>query len=240
MPRDAIALAALIAALPATSLAQPRPSGDVAPPPTMGPRLNEPLRRDAPPPQRDEPRYEPQRRDLPPPPEWARERREQRQDARETRDDFRDLKRAQALQADYDRAVRARDRGELARLEDDALELIRLEWLERRGELRDDRRAPEADRRDARIDARTMERLRRMGEELYSLRDRFRPREVNRKRGIIADFVRMARKELRWDVREQREDRRERMGDRREHEDRYDDRREDRHDDRHERYEDRR
>lgn len=238
MTRDAIALAALIATLPATSLAQPRPSGDVAPPPTMGPRLNEPLRRDAPPPPpRDEPRYEPQRRDLPPPPEWAREHREQRQDARETRDDFRDLKRAEALQADYERALRARDRGAMSRLEGDALELIRLEWLERRGELRDDRRAPEADRRDARIDARTMERLRRMGEELYSLRDRFRPREVNRKRGIIADFVRMARKELRWDVREQREDRRERYEDRH---DRMDDRHDDRYDDRRERYEDRR
>lgn len=229
MTRDALALAALIAALPAASLAQPRPSGDVAPPPTMGPRLNEPLRRDAPPPPRE----------LPPPPEWARERREQRQDARATRDDFRDLKRAEALLADYDGANRARDRGAMVRLEDDALELIRREWLERRGELRDDRR--EADRRNARDDARTLERLRRMGEELYSLRDRFRPREIARKRGIIADFVRLARKELRWDLREQREDRHERMDDR--HDERMEERHErmdDRHEDRHERYEDRR
>ena len=51
--------------------------------------------------------------------------------------------------------------------------------------------------------------LSRIGERLYALRGRFRGGDISRKRGLIAEFVRMARKELRWDRQEVREDRRE-------------------------------
>jgi len=233
MTRDVIALAALFAtSLPSTTLAQPRPRGDVPPP------LVEP--------QREGPAWGHERR------EEAREeredRRERREDAKAARDDYRDLKRAQGVLTDYDRAARARDRGALSRLEDEALRLIRAEWEEgnrelqearsdaarshrelrddrrdlnremrqgdragaasERRELREDRRDVQEARQQARIEARTLEKLRRMGDQLSGLRNRFRPAEISRKRGIIADFVRMAKQELRWDRREMRDDRR--------------------------------
>lgn len=216
MKRDVIAIAALIASsIPSAALAQPRPSGDV-PPPMAAPR-HEP-----PPPRFDGP-------------EWARDRRERGQEARATRDDWRDLRRAEALLDDYDRAARQRNLPDLSRLEDEALELIRQEWEEgrwelardrrdvrdERGELRqerrehdragatDDRRDLRGDRRDARMERRNLDRLSRIGERLYSLRGRFRGGDISRKRGLIAEFVRMARRELRWDRQEVREDRRE-------------------------------
>jgi hypothetical protein len=221
MKRDLIAIAALLAtSIPSAALAQPRPSGDV-PPPMAAPRHEPPPRFDG--------------------PEWARDRRELGQDARATRDDWRDLRRAEALLDDYDRAARQRSQPDLARLEDEALELIRQEWEEgrrelagdrrevrdERGDLRqerrehdragaaDDRRDLRGDRRDARMERRNLDRLSRIGERLYSLRGRYRGGDVSRKRGLIAEFVRMARKELRWDRRELHEDRRDRGEDHR-------------------------
>ena len=167
-------------------------------------------------------------------PDWAQDRRELGQDRREARDDLRDLRRVEQLLADYDQAARARNRRALGQLEDLALRMVRQEWMEGerelaadRGELArsrqearrggwDDRRDLRDDRRDAAAEARSLERLRQIGDGLWSLRGRYRPGEVARKRELIEAMVRMARAELREDRQELREDRRELHEDHRE------------------------
>jgi hypothetical protein len=168
-------------------------------------------------------------------PDWAQDRRELGQDRREARDDLRDLRRVEQLLADYDQAARARNRRALAQLEETALAMVRQEWIEGerelaadRGELArsrqearhggpDDRRDLRDDRRDAAAEARSLERLRQIGDGLWSLRSRYRPGEVARKRELIEAMVRLARAELRGDRQELREDRRELREDHREH-----------------------
>lgn len=178
-------------------------------------------------------------------PEWARDRREHRQDVRAARDDLRDLKRVEALLSDYDRAAWNRNRRVLGQLEEEALGILRDEYAEgqaelardrgevarSREELRDDRRDPRTDprerrddrrdlrddRRDAAAEARALEQVRRIGDELYALRGRFRKGEVARKRELIATMVRMAREELHGDRQELREDRREHREDHGDH-----------------------
>jgi hypothetical protein len=197
MTRNALALAALIAAtLPRGAAAQPRSDA----------------------------------------PDWARGRHEYRKDARAARDDWRDLKRVEALLADYDRAAGDRNRGALGQLEEEAQAILRREWAEgqeelararadaarKREELRDDRRDPRADpqerrddrrdlhgaRRDAEVEERALERVRQIGDELFSLRGRYRRGEVARKRELIESMVRMARAELRGDRKELRDEHR--------------------------------
>jgi hypothetical protein len=167
-------------------------------------------------------------------PDWAQDRGELGRDRREGRDDLRDLRRVEQLLADYDLAARARNRRALRQLEETALRMVRQEWIEGerelaadRGELArsrqearhgdlDDRRDLRDDRRDAVAEARSQERLRQIGEGLWSLRGRFRPGEVARKRELIEAMVRLARSELRGDREERREDRREYREDHRE------------------------
>lgn len=114
------------------------------------------------------------------------------------RDDARDLRRAERLLADYDRAAWARDRWALTRVEDEARWLVRQEWEEARAELARYRPSWRDDDRPA-VESRTLDRLRAIGERLESLRGRFRPREVAYKRTLIADLARMERDELRRD-----------------------------------------
>jgi hypothetical protein len=169
-------------------------------------------------------------------PDWAQDRRELGQDRRESRDDLRDLRRVERLLADYDQAARARNRRAMAQLEDEALRMVRQEWIEGERELAadraeaarsqhelrrdgrgDDRRDLRDDRRDVAVEARSLARLRQIGDGLWSLRGRFRAGDVARKRELIEAMVRLARVELREDRREWREDRGERHEDHREH-----------------------
>jgi hypothetical protein len=195
-------------------------------------------------------------------PEWARGQREVRKDVNQARDDKRDLRRVEDLQARYDRASLDRNHRLMAQLEDDALAILRDEWAEgqeelaqdrrdvarsehelrsdrrdlarenlqgdaggaarERHELREDRRDLREKERDAAMEARSLERIRSIGDELWRLRGNFRRPEVARKRDLIAEMVQMARDELRQDRRQLREDVREHRDDRME---RHDDRR---------------
>lgn len=181
--------------------------------------------------------------------ERARDRRELRQDHRELRqdrrayeDDRRDLRRLEQLQAELDHALRHQDPRAVAAVDEALQRELAAERRETRREAAHEHRelrreAREGDRRDFRDDRRDLRvegamagRRGQIGAELGSLRGRYGPGELERRRALLRELVQLARAELREDVREYREDRRELREDRREHREDREDRREHRHD----------
>jgi hypothetical protein len=161
------------------------------------------------------------------PVERARDRAELRQDRHELARDRHDLRWMQDLLARFDAARARRDRRALAAVEQDVLRTLayeereaRLELRDARGELareraeaaherRDDTHDRRDDRRDLRDDRRDVRRVAAIRDDFAHLEGRMNRRELDRKRGMLLELIRMARAELREDRREVREDRRE-------------------------------
>jgi hypothetical protein len=149
------------------------------------------------------------------------DRHELRQDGRERRDDRRDLRRLEDLLARFDRARARRDRGALAAVDRAVEDELAREWRETRVEMardrqeirrdvRDgDRRDFRDDRRDAAVERGVAGRRGEIAQELRSLRGRFGPPALDRKRALLDELVGLARAELAQDRQEIREDRRE-------------------------------
>ena len=172
--------------------------------------------------------------------ERGADRRELRQDHRELGDDRHDLARIEALQARLEALRHGRPpRGAVAALDADVERELAAEQHEGRRELRhdtaevhrdaaevrsdrhehdrrDDRRDLADDLRDRRVEASQLHRVKELRRAWAELRGRFGPAEMARRRALLADFVALARRELRDDRQELREDRRELREDRRE------------------------
>ena len=146
----------------------------------------------------------------PPAPDRAWDRMELKQDRRGLADDRWDLARAEQLLARYDDARARRDRWALSAVERDVLRFLDRELRESWTEVRwaDDRREVRDDRRD-------LYRVKAIRADLWSLRGRMDRRALQRKRGLVAEVVQVARAELREDRFERREDGREARADRR-------------------------
>lgn len=159
----------------------------------------------------------------------AHDRRDLRRDRRALDDDRRDLARLERLHADLDQALARQDLRWVASIDDALQRELAVERREtaheanqERQELRRDARERDArayreDRRDYRAEAGIANRRGQIASELASLRGRYGPGELHRRRALLAELVRLARGELRGDVQELREDRRELREDRRPH-----------------------
>ncbi|MBL8952791.1 MAG: hypothetical protein JNK82_18565 [Myxococcaceae bacterium] len=172
----------------------------------------------------------------------AKDRQELRQDARQTRDDWRDAARLESLIARFDAARGRGDTRGLAAVEAELSRLLANELTESRRELSQDQRELGSDRRelrrdiangrragvraddvrdlrddrrDARAEAVHGARVLQIDSELRGLSGRADGPSLDRKRELMGELVVLARQEVRQDARESGEDRRELREDRR-------------------------
>ncbi|WP_043402287.1 hypothetical protein [Archangium violaceum] len=152
----------------------------------------------------------------------APDRHEERQNAAERRDDRMDVAELERVLARFDKARSQRNNAaELAAVDNRLRELLRAElaegskeklqaraetrreWGESRAENRDDVR-------DARAEAASLTARKTIARELNSLMGARAPSQLNRKRDLIVELVRLGKQEVRQDRQEQREDRKDR------------------------------
>lgn len=152
----------------------------------------------------------------------APDRHEERQNTTERMDDRMDVAELERVLARFDKARAQRhNAAELAAVDNRLRELLRAElaegskeklqaraearreWGESRAENRDDVR-------DARAEAASLAARKTIARELNSLMGARAPSQLNRKRDLIVELVRLGKQELRQDRQEQREDRKDR------------------------------
>ncbi|MGQ0505629.1 MAG: hypothetical protein ACT4TC_09940 [Myxococcaceae bacterium] len=120
----------------------------------------------------------------------------------ERRDDWRDTRRLERLLRDFDFAVRRHDFYRLRGLDRELNYLITSEIRETRYELRDDLRDVRRDRasrrevRDARIEARTLERVKELCAHADRLYGRLDPWSLSSKRSVIVELLDLSRREV--------------------------------------------
>ncbi|WP_223643182.1 hypothetical protein [Corallococcus sp. EGB] len=171
------------------------------------------------------------------PVEQAHDRQELRQDAREARDDYQDLRQVESLLARYDSARGRGARRDLLQVEQDLRGYVASELNESRRELAqdkqearasahevrrdgyryDDRKDHRDDVRDVRQESRALRQTRSIAQELNGLYGHMDSGSLTRKRMLIADLVQLAREETAQNRQEMREDRREAREDSRWH-----------------------
>ncbi|QRN99046.1 hypothetical protein JRI60_08495 [Archangium violaceum] len=158
--------------------------------------------------------------------ERAQDRHEVRQDTAQRADDRMDVAELERVLARFDAARARRNNAELAAVDDRLRELLRAELAEGRTEMaqaraeaRDDRRESRAetrdDVRDARVEAASQTARKTIARELSSLSGARSQAQLERKRELIVELVRLGKQEVRQDQRETREDRKELREDRR-------------------------
>ena len=152
----------------------------------------------------------------------APDRHEERQNATERMDDRMDVAELERVLTRFDKARAQRNNAaELAAVDNRLRELLRAElaegrneklqaraetrreWGESRAENRDDVR-------DARAEAASLAARKTIARELNSLMGARAPSQLNRKRDLIVELVRLGKQEVRQDRQEQREDRKDR------------------------------
>jgi hypothetical protein len=163
------------------------------------------------------------------PGEQARDRKELRQNARESRDDHFDLRQVESLLSRYDSARGRSARRDLLRVEEELRGYVASELNETHRELskdkqearasarevrydgyrRDDVRDHRDDVRDARQESRALQQVRGISQQLNGLYGRMDSGSLSRKRMLLADLVQLARVEQSQNRQESREDRRE-------------------------------
>ena len=152
----------------------------------------------------------------------APDRQEERQNTAERRDDRKDVAELERVLERFDNArSRRNNTAELAAVDNRLRELLRAELAEGRNEKAEARaetrrewgesRAENRDDvRDARVEAASQTARKTIARELNSLMGARAQGQLNRKRELIVELVRLGKQELRQDRQEQREDRKDR------------------------------
>jgi hypothetical protein len=152
----------------------------------------------------------------------APDRQEERQNASERRDDRMDVAELERVLERFDKArARRNNTAELAAVDSRLRELLRAELAEGRNEKAqartetrrewgESRAQNRDDVRDARVEAASQTARRTIARELDSLMGARAQGQLNRKRELIVELVRLGKQELKQDRKEQREDRKDR------------------------------
>ncbi|MBI5544697.1 MAG: hypothetical protein HY901_12465 [Deltaproteobacteria bacterium] len=128
-----------------------------------------------------------------------------RGDARERRDDVRDLQVSQALMAELDAAVARRNRAAVARIDQRVRAAMAAELAESRRELRDEERGrggygrgrPHQEQRELARERAALERGERLLNQYSVLQHRMDRRSLQARRDLLAELVRLSEVELR-------------------------------------------
>lgn len=159
--------------------------------------------------------------------ERVQDRHEVRQDSARSADDRMDVAELERVLTRFDAArARRNNAAELAAVDNRLHELLRAELAEGHGEMvqaraearkeRGESRAENRDDvRDARVEAASQQARMTIARELNSLMGARSQAQLNRKRELIVELVRLGKQELRQDRQEQREDHKELREDRR-------------------------
>ncbi|WP_375764939.1 hypothetical protein NR798_24790 [Archangium gephyra] len=155
-------------------------------------------------------------------PDRQEERQEARQNAAERKDDRMDVAELERVLERFDKARdRRHNAAELASVDNRLRELLRAELAEGRNEKAqartetrrewgESRAENREDVRDARVEAASQSARKTIARELNSLMGARSQAQLNRKRELIVELVRLGKQELRQDRQEQREDRKDR------------------------------
>lgn len=159
--------------------------------------------------------------------ERAQDRHEVRRDSAQSADDRMDVAELERVLTRFDAARgRRNNAAEMAAVDNRLSELLRAELAEGRAEMaqarsetrqeRGESRAENRDDvRDARVEAASLQARRTAARELNSLMGVRTQAQLNRKRELIVELVRLGKQEVRQDRQEQREDRKDVREDRR-------------------------
>lgn len=158
--------------------------------------------------------------------ERVQNRHEVRQDTAQRADDRMDVAELERVLSRFDAARARRNNAELAAVDARLHELLRAELAEGRNETaqakaearrdRGESRAEQRDDvRDARVEAASQAARKSIARELNSLAGARTPGQLQRKRELIVELVRLGKQELQQDRKELREDRKESREDRR-------------------------
>ncbi|MCY1078121.1 hypothetical protein [Archangium lansingense] len=151
--------------------------------------------------------------------ERAQDRHEVRQNAAQRSDDRMDVAELERVLERFDAARgRRNNAAELAAVDNRLRELLRAELAESRAETSqakaearkewgESRAENRDDVRDARVEAASLAARKTIARELNSLMGARSPAQLNRKRELIVELVRLGKQEVRQDRQEQREDR---------------------------------